>query len=51
MKQITIPNTTKQIKLSLYPDDSNFFPEYILWIGTVLLCFVNLKQPLEQYQT
>ena len=51
MKRITIPNTIKQIKLSQYPDDSNFFPKYILWIETVLLCFDNLKEPLEQHQT
>ena len=51
MKRITIPNTTQQLKLSQYPDDSNFFPKYILWIETVLLCFDNLKEPLEQHQT
>ena len=51
MKRITIPNTIKQIKLSQYPDDPNFFPKYILWIETVLVCFANLKEPLEQHQT
>ena len=51
IKQITIPNTRKQWKLSQYPDESNFFPKYILWIETVLLCFANLKEPLEQHQT
>ena len=51
IKGITIPNTTKQIKLSEYADHCNFFVKYKPWVETVLLCFDNLKEPLEQHQT
>ena len=51
IKGITMPNTTKQIKLSEYADHCNFFLKDIPWKETVLLCFANLKQePLEQHQ-